>query len=279
MELKQFDFANSSLLKKKLKKYFPNMGDSEDEVEQAMIKILKNHPKEFGLNLRKIRTSVGLLQKTLCDALGVSQNTWSCWEKGIHSPRLANLDQISSYLKIDIGELFIELKKSSDEVGYLPIYDGTSFLNKSYEDVATKRVLLSPKEFILDIYRGEFDFAFRNTENVLVDNKIAIPLNALVMCSSSGLTAEKEKDLFFCSGKIVVMSITRQQAMLRRIKFDGKILKIEPLSKDEDSYEFPVSEEVFNTMPDKSKAMYHNYLTLVSSVDIFAIAKKCVSDM
>lgn len=41
MELKQFDFANSSLLKKKLKKYFPNMGDSEDEVEQAMIKILK----------------------------------------------------------------------------------------------------------------------------------------------------------------------------------------------------------------------------------------------
>lgn len=110
MELKQFDFANSSLLKKKLKKYFPNMGDSEDEVEQAMIKILKNHPKEFGLNLRKIRTSVGLLQKTLCDALGVSQNTWSCWEKGIHSPRLANLDQISSYLKIDIGELFIELK-------------------------------------------------------------------------------------------------------------------------------------------------------------------------
>lgn len=75
------------------------------------------------------------------------------------------------------------------------------------------------------------------------------------------------------------MSITRQQAMLRTIKFDGKILKIEPLSKDEDSYEFPVSEEVFNTMPDKSKAMYHNYLTLVSSVDIFAIAKKCVSDM
>lgn len=70
---------------------------------------------------------------------------WIGWEKGIHSPRLANLDQISSYLKIDIGELFIELKKSSDEVGYLPIYDGTSFLNKSYEDVVTKRILLSPK--------------------------------------------------------------------------------------------------------------------------------------
>ena len=97
------------------------------------------------------------------------------------------------------------------------------------------------------------------------------------MCHSSGLTAEK--DLFFCSGKIVVMSITRQQAMLRRIKFDGKILKIESLSK-EDCYEFPVSEDVFNTMSDESKAMYHNYLTLVSSVDIFAIAKKnCVSDM
>lgn len=55
------------------------------------------------------------------------------------------------------------------------------------------------------------------------------------------------------------MSITRQQAMLRRIKFDGKILKIESLSKEEDCYEFPVSEDVFNTMSDKSKAMYHNY--------------------
>ena len=103
-----FDFASSSLLVEKLKKYFPKMENTEADVEQAMIKILKNHPKEFGANLRKIRTSAGLLQKTLCDYLGVSQNTWSCWEKGIHTPRLANLEQISSYLKIDIGEFFVE---------------------------------------------------------------------------------------------------------------------------------------------------------------------------
>ena len=103
-------FSDSSLLKEKLKKYFPDMGDSEDEVKQAMIKILKNHPKEFGLNLRKFRTSVGLSQKTLCDDLGVSQNIWSCWEKGIHSPRLNKLARLSELLEVDVGEFFFNYK-------------------------------------------------------------------------------------------------------------------------------------------------------------------------
>ena len=77
-----------------------------------------------------LRTSAGLLQKTLCDYLGVSQNTWSCWEKGIHTPRLANLEQISSYLKIDIGEFFVEeVSNPTQNIGYLPIYDGSSFFS------------------------------------------------------------------------------------------------------------------------------------------------------
>lgn len=67
MATRVFDFASSSLLVEKLKKFFPKMENSEADVEQAMIKILQNHPKEFCANLRKIRTSAGLLQKTLCD--------------------------------------------------------------------------------------------------------------------------------------------------------------------------------------------------------------------
>lgn len=275
-----FDFASSSLLVEKLKKYFPKMEDTEADVEQAMIKILKNHPKEFGANLRKIRTSAGLLQKTLCDYLGVSQNTWSCWEKGIHTPRLANLEQISSYLKIDIGEFFVEeVSNPTQNIGYLPIYDGSSFFSKTYEDIATKRVLLSPKEFILDVYRGEYDFAFRNKDTAVVGETFSIPLNALVMCSSAELIAEKEKDLFFCSGKVVLISITRQQALLKRVFFDGKTLKVESLSKGEQNYEFPLTEDAYNGMEDKSKAIYHNHPTFISSVEVFAIAKKCIFDL
>ena len=61
--------------------------------------------------------------------------------------------------------------------------------------------------------------------------------------------------------------------------FDGKTLKVESLSKDEQNNEFPITEDSYNGMEDKTKAIYHNYPTFISSVEVFAIAKKCIFDL
>lgn len=274
MATRVFNFASSSLLVENLKNFFPEMGTSETEVKQAMTKVLKTYLKEFRLNLKKLRTKKGINQVPFAKQLGVTQTTYSSWETGSHVPRLSKISMISELLGIDVGELFDE-----KNIGYLPIYDGSSFFSKTYEDIATKRVLLSPKELILDVYRGEYDFAFKSKDTAVVGESFSIPLNALVMCSSAGLIAEKEKDLFLCSGKIVLISITRQQALLKRVFFDGKILKVESLSKDEQNYEFPLTEEAYNGMEDKTKAIYHNQLIYISDIEIFAIARKCVFDL
>jgi len=274
MATRVFNFASSSLLVENLKNFFPEMGTSETEVKQAMTKVLKTYLKEFGLNLKKLRTKKGINQVPFAKQLGVTQTTYSSWETGSHVPRLSKISMISELLGIDVGELFDE-----KNIGYLPIYDGSSFFSKTYEDIATKRVLLSPKELILDVYRGEYDFAFKSKDTAVVGESFSIPLNALVMCSSAGLIAEKEKDLFLCSGKIVLISITRQQALLKRVFFDGKILKVESLSKDEQNYEFPLTEDAYNEMENKTKAIYHNQLIYISDIEIFAIARKCVFDL
>lgn len=282
MATRVFNFASSSLLVENLKNFFPEMGTSETEVKQAMTKVLKTYLKGFGLNLKKIRTKKGINQVPFAKQLGVTQTTYSFWETGSHVPRLSKISMISELLGIDVGELFfdeISNPTQNIDIGYLPIYDGSSFFSKTYEDIATKRVLLSPKELILDAYRGEYDFAFKSKDTAVVGESFSIPLNALVMCSSAGLIAEKEKDLLLCSGKIVLISITRQQALLKRVFFDGKILKVESLSKDEQNYEFPLTEDAYNEMENKTKAIYHNQLIYISDIEIFAIARKCVFDL
>lgn len=184
MATRVFNFASSSLLVENLKNFFPEMGTSETEVKQAMTKVLKTYLKGFGLNLKKLRTKKGINQVPFARQLGVSQTTYSSWETGSHVPRLSKISMISELLGIDVGELFDEISNPTQNIGYLPIYDGSSFFSKTYEDIATKRVLLSPKELILDVYRGEYDFAFKSKDTAVVGESFSIPLNALVMWSS-----------------------------------------------------------------------------------------------
>lgn len=169
-------FSDSSLLKEKLKKYFPDMGDSEDEVKQAMIKILKNHPKEFGLNLRKFRTSVGLSQKTLCDDLGVSQNIWSCWEKGIHSPRLNKLARLSELLEVDVGEFFSITRIMNNKT--IPLFSRTDFSCINSNHFFDYMLSHAPKQ-TTDYFQSEYQFAFVNDDDSMIGAINNIPLKSI----------------------------------------------------------------------------------------------------
>ena len=69
------------------------------------------------LRLRKLRTSLGLSQGQLAQALGVSQNVLSMWETETVLPRTRDLPRLARVLGCQIGDLFAEDPEVPEEVG------------------------------------------------------------------------------------------------------------------------------------------------------------------
>ncbi|AWM13892.1 XRE family transcriptional regulator [Flavobacterium sediminis] len=62
--------------------------------------------KLFGKNLRKLRESKGLTQEQLANELGLEISQISRIERGVINTSIYTLYQISSFLNIDMNELF-----------------------------------------------------------------------------------------------------------------------------------------------------------------------------
>ena len=61
--------------------------------------------QRIGANIMRARKAKGYTQMTLADALGVSFQAVSNWERGQTCPDIANLSQLSQVLDISIDEL------------------------------------------------------------------------------------------------------------------------------------------------------------------------------
>lgn len=66
--------------------------------------------KRFGSRLRKLRHAAGLSQEQLAERLGVSTETISNLERGIHAPNFLRLEQLANGLQVDVMELFVDLQ-------------------------------------------------------------------------------------------------------------------------------------------------------------------------
>ena len=118
-------FSESSLLFNKLKTYIPNLSNDEEQIKEAVSKVLKLHPEEFGANLKRIRVSKGINQIPFANQLGVAQTTYSSWETGSHIPRLNKIESISELLQVDGGELFSPSKISKQMS--IPLFNKNDF--------------------------------------------------------------------------------------------------------------------------------------------------------
>ena len=61
---------------------------------------------ELGNQIKTLRTQRGITQETLADALNVSPQAVSKWERGTAMPDIQLLPDISSYFGVTIDELF-----------------------------------------------------------------------------------------------------------------------------------------------------------------------------
>lgn len=276
-----FNFNKSLLLIDKLRTYYPDMGSTESDVEKAIIKVLRNFPKDFGKNLKKIRRERGLLQSTLCSSLGIGKNTYSWWELGEHAPRLRNLQQLSDFFGVDVGELFVEMASEHKQckVSFIPVYISDSFFATSYEDIVTNRKRIEHAHLIKDPYNGKFEFAFKVGSNDMYGSDKGININSYALCTTEGFSEDKIQNLFVCSGKVVLLSIARGPAMLREIHFNGTELRVVAWNPNETDYVFPLTDDDIDKLSDKEKFKYHNVPTNCYSVEVFGIVKKVIFDL
>lgn len=60
----------------------------------------------FGIRLKVLRKQAGLTQEQLAERIGVSIESISNIERGLHGPTFSNLEKIAAEIKVDEKSLF-----------------------------------------------------------------------------------------------------------------------------------------------------------------------------
>lgn len=78
------------------------MAEINNEEEQRQI---------FRRNLMRYVSSSGKMQKEIADAIGVSQQTFNSWYRGIAMPRIGKIEKLANYFGCQKSDLLGEKKK------------------------------------------------------------------------------------------------------------------------------------------------------------------------
>lgn len=71
---------------------------------------------EFSERLKKLRKDTGLTQVDVASKLGISQQAYASWERGVKKPTQDNLVKIAQVLNVSVDYLVGNLQETSDEL-------------------------------------------------------------------------------------------------------------------------------------------------------------------
>ena len=71
---------------------------------------------EFSERLKKLRKDTGLTQVDVASKLGISQQAYASWERGVKKPTQDNLVNIAQILNVSVDYLVGNLQETSDEL-------------------------------------------------------------------------------------------------------------------------------------------------------------------
>ena len=71
---------------------------------------------EFSERLKDLRKQAGLTQVDVAERLGVSQQAYASWERGVKKPTQENLVKIAQVLNVSVDYLVGNLEENSDEL-------------------------------------------------------------------------------------------------------------------------------------------------------------------
>lgn len=291
-KLEKLELIKNEQLLTKLKTYYPyEIFDSEESVRSCLMAVIENNKEMFTQTIKKVRVNLGLSQKQLAEAMGVTLMTYSSWERGVNSPRkkvlIDALEQNQSNIRPE--ELITENPKRPNSIisKDVPLLTPKSFYGKDLETLMY--LLRSQNDFekYPVCFNEDCDFAIRISDDDMIGGGKYIPKNSIALCSCSELIGKNffEK-LEYINGKVAVVGILHGSAIVRESNFiDKKFLQLKAWNSDIEEKKFPVeflekpAETEAEAEADQRTSKMHNIDTLAINVAIFGVVNKVIIDL
>lgn len=236
--------SDSGKLREILKKYNPQLQDTEESFEQTYEKVMKGFPDILKKKIREVRTEHKLGQIELAKKIGITQATYSAWETGSHIPKIENIKQLTEILGVD-PSAFIELNPmEGHDKRELPILDKSIFAHHNFSDIQT--IVNNPKARGVRSFRpvftedeAEFCFDVGNCSDM--KGRDGISPYSIVTCKASHLKGKTKEEIFnSVNGSVCIVSVNGGEGILRQVFFDGTVLKITSIDNTAEARIFPV---------------------------------------
>lgn len=174
-------------------------------------------------NLKRIRKSAGLTQKTISSEIGIGYTTYYSWESGHRAPHFDNVLKLAQFFNIDLNYFYGEdaepPRKLQGDLSLNIVTAGDFEGKNNIEEILSKSRHYTPKLVQL---RSEPLFAFEVRDRSMVSstgNSIQ-PGQIAILQQTINLNPQS------LNGAVVLMSENKGAAMLREINLDGMNLVI-----------------------------------------------------
>ncbi len=90
----------------------------------------------FSKNLKYLREKKGIEQQELADELNIPRSTLSCWENGLRTPKIEQIQEIANYFNVNMDIISRDYSnnnyKEDDIKMLLDAYQGLSDTDKEF---------------------------------------------------------------------------------------------------------------------------------------------------
>ncbi len=282
------EFVTSQLVQK-LSAFFPELDfKSEEDVENAITKIINLLPDKFADNLKRIRKKIGCSQKEMANAIDVSFPSYSSWENGAYLPRIDKIRALNENLHVDIGELIPENPYAIIKENRIPVFNRDIFFGEKFDSIAQIINSAVPDEYITVEGNKRYDFAIKLPySEIFGPNITCIPTSVIALCNFNEIKYENaedkepmtdEKRMYFVNGKLTLVSITCRDPEIRESFFNGQFLNLKSYDTRKIIQNFPVKIGMANKLEDPSSAYFLGRETSANRIAILAIVKRIIID-
>lgn len=274
-------FADSDVLKSKLRTYKDPLPENEDGLEALFSYVIKGNLKSFSEKLRNARNNKGISQISMSEYLDVRQSTFSSWERGTNQPRVNTIKMLCEYYDIDPSELIdinpLNVKNDSS----VPLVEKSAFLWQKFEPFLDYLKKYEPKENIPIPLSDDLSFAYKVEDMSMFGGDKPLVKNSIVLFSTSELKdLDHHKKEVVCRNKICLVSICGEEPLIRLIKYDNGVLSLIAVNSIHGkSYSFPDSNDFISYLEHDSDCIYNGAKTQSVAVEFFGIAKKVIMNL
>lgn len=98
---------------------------------------------EFSERLKKLRKDTGLTQVDVASKLGISQQAYASWERGVKKPTQDNLVKIAQILNVSVDYLVGNSEEKTDELDNIELLFrmNSKGLTKEEKDIFKKELI------------------------------------------------------------------------------------------------------------------------------------------